>query len=678
MRDARRARPSLWIVALLVLLSVAGHAEQFPAPPPPPPPPPPSSSLFEAAPADALPAGTGTGLIFGRVVDAVTGRPLGGVLVRIGGAPTSPIAPPPAATAPPAAMTNAQGQFLFRNLPAGRFPLTAHSGGYVPGSYGQSRPEGPAGSVLLGDAERVTDVTIRMWRYAAITGRVLDEDGVPAVGLPVRVLRRSVVGRQNQWTVIASANQTDDRGIYRVALLPPGEYIVSTTAGLATVPTSVGEAYVQAMQSGAQATVPPAIQEASTSPLGAGARLGDLQVQPLRSPMPPPAALEAGLSYATVYHPSATRIADATRVRVGAGEEKGGVDVQQRLVKTFRVRGLVLGPDGQPMSAGVTLLPSDARDLSTDYNFETAAAVSDADGRFTFMGVPPGQYVIRMLRVPRPTGSPGVVTMVTTGGGGISFFSSGIGAEGPPPPPPDEPTLWAEVPVSVAEHVDDVSVGVRPGARVGGTVVFEGPGTPLEPPQRRQMFFSLVPVSGRMGGPRQPAPGRFVDEDSFVTSQYPPGKYFVNVGGVSAPWSARSVSVGGRNALEEPLDLGASDINGLVITLSSLRTELTGTVRDAAGARPTATVLIFPADHEAWIANGMRTTRARSVATGAGGSFQISGLLPGRYLAVAVAPGVAADVQNAAMVEGLAPAGVPVTLAEGAPQSVSLTVTSAP
>ena len=46
------------------------------------------------------------------------------------------------------------------SLKEGKGSLTSQSGGYVPGAFGQSRPEGPVGSVVLAEAERVTDVTI--------------------------------------------------------------------------------------------------------------------------------------------------------------------------------------------------------------------------------------------------------------------------------------------------------------------------------------------------------------------------------------------------------------------------------------------------------------------------------------------------------------------------------------
>jgi hypothetical protein len=419
------------------------------------------------------------------------------------------------------------------------------------------------------------------------------------------------------------------------------------------------------------------MQEASASPVGAGSRIGDLQVQPLRNTMPPPASGDEMLAYQTVYHPSATRLTDATRLRVGPGEEKAGVDLQMKLARTFRVSGQVFGADGQPLSAGLTLLPADARDLAQDNNFETATAVSGEDGRFVFLGVPAGDYIARMLRVPRPTGSPGIITTISSGAGGIIGISTSGGVmDGPPPVPSDEPTLWAETPVHVAGHVDDVTVSVRAGARVRGTVVFEGGSAPLEPQQRRVLSFSLAPVTGRLGGIRQPPPGRLVDEDTFVTSQYPPGRYFMNITGALASWTVRSATVGGRNALEEPLDLGAGDLDGVVVTITDGKTQLSGTVHGGTGTAAHAVVLVFPADHERWIANGMRTTRARTTAASADGSFQIIGLPPGDYRAVALPADAAADVQDADTIEALARAAVPITLAVGQTRSVSLTVTS--
>jgi hypothetical protein len=598
---------------------------------------------------------------------------MGGVLVRLndtsGGVATGPAQP----GQPTPALTNDQGQFLFRSLPAGRYSLSAQVGGYMAGSYGQTRPDGPSGQVRLLESQRATDVTIRMWKYGAITGRLVDETGEALVGMPVRVLRRALVARQNQWVPGIQAT-TDDRGVFRFGSLVPGEFVVAMTAGLTTVPVSISEGYVDAMQSGTLATIPPALSEASASPVGAGTRLGDLLVQPLRGGLPPPlTSLDDVLAYQIVYHGGATRLADATRVRVGPGEEKTGIDVQARLARTFRVSGRIVGPDGQPLSAGLNLIPGDAGDLASDFNFETASAVSGHDGRFTFLGVPAGQYTIKMMRVPRSTSTPGVMTTISAGASGAMISFSSVGAEGPPPPPPDEPTLWAEASVGVSGHVDNVSLVVRTGARVRGVVEFDGPGPTLEPRQRQQVSIALTPLGARTGV-RQPLPTRPLADGSFTTSQYPPGRYFANVTGLIPGWRLRSVMIAGRNAVEEPFDLTA-DVDGVTVTFTGRTTDLTGTVRGGtAGSHPV--VLVFPAEHERWIANGMRSTRARTVSAGPDGSFQVSGVMPGAYRVIAVAPDVTTDVQDAALIERLAPAATLVTLAEGEQRSVSLTVSS--
>ena len=128
--------------------------------------------------APAQPSPPPTGLILGRVLDAASGRPVSGALVTLGG-----FAPAPAGTgmaAPPSqprAMTNANGQFVFRNLPKGHFSLNVTRPGYVEGAYGRRRPGGASSTVQLDDGQRLGDVVVRLWRRAAISGTVTDEAG---------------------------------------------------------------------------------------------------------------------------------------------------------------------------------------------------------------------------------------------------------------------------------------------------------------------------------------------------------------------------------------------------------------------------------------------------------------------------------------------------------------------
>src|SRR5215216_6843 len=82
--------------------------------------------------ATGFPAGqpqpaSGTALILGRVVDAATGTPVSGVVVTAVGSADSATIPP--SGQPQSMLTDAQGRFVFRNLPKGAYALTATIGG---------------------------------------------------------------------------------------------------------------------------------------------------------------------------------------------------------------------------------------------------------------------------------------------------------------------------------------------------------------------------------------------------------------------------------------------------------------------------------------------------------------------------------------------------------------------
>ena len=130
------------------------------------------------------PMATGTGVVFGQVTEADSNRPVAGAIVTLN---------LPGAT-PLRVMADAQGRFGFRDLPAGRFNLSTMRPGWVDGAYGRTRPAGPALTLSLAAGEKVSGVTVPMWRYAVIAGRVVDESGDPLVSKSVRVLKRTIVG----------------------------------------------------------------------------------------------------------------------------------------------------------------------------------------------------------------------------------------------------------------------------------------------------------------------------------------------------------------------------------------------------------------------------------------------------------------------------------------------------
>src|SRR5262249_44774128 len=80
-----------------------------------------SSSISTMEMDSTTPMAHGNGIIVGRAVDAAGSRPVAGAVVTL----TLP------GSAPLRVMTDAQGQFAFRDLPAGRFTVTASRAGYV-------------------------------------------------------------------------------------------------------------------------------------------------------------------------------------------------------------------------------------------------------------------------------------------------------------------------------------------------------------------------------------------------------------------------------------------------------------------------------------------------------------------------------------------------------------------
>lgn len=276
----------------------------------------------QAAPAPA-------GVIVGQVVDAGSGKPVPNANVTLGqsgsaGVLQLPVGAGRPQSSPVRALTNAEGRFVFRPLSKGAYGVTANASGYMFGSYGQGRPNGPSRQVELDDNAAIETITIRLWKYAAISGTVLDEKAEPAVGVTVRVLQQVVTGGRRR-LVQGAAGQTDDRGIYRLSSLVPGDYFVVAPFSVTNVPTSTVDGYQQSMGSTSPWELTPDLR-ALGAPFTSGVRIGDQQIQisvgrsgGLKLA---PGATGRFLSYQTAFYPSGTSLAQATAITLASGEER--------------------------------------------------------------------------------------------------------------------------------------------------------------------------------------------------------------------------------------------------------------------------------------------------------------------------------------------------------------------
>jgi hypothetical protein len=155
-----------------------------------------------------------TGSIRGTVVNAA-GEPLPSARVELTGEPLGALV----------TRTDIDGQFVFPNITRSGFRLSIKKEGYV-------RQE------LVDAGSTPSGIVVRMQRAATIEGEVRNEDGFPVAHILVQALRRGYDERGRRTLKLFSNTLTDDRGVYRLYWIDPGDYYVNASY-LPQLPTPV-------------------------------------------------------------------------------------------------------------------------------------------------------------------------------------------------------------------------------------------------------------------------------------------------------------------------------------------------------------------------------------------------------------------------------------------------------
>jgi Carboxypeptidase regulatory-like domain len=603
----------------------------------------------------------GTAIIVGQVLDAATGRGVSSAVVSLAGARR--------------VMTTSDGRFAFRNLPEGSHSLTAAKSGYIDGAYGMRRPGGPVLPVVLTDGERRANLVIWLWRHAAITGTIVDEAGEPLTGIQVTALRRSMVGGRRRF-VQAGNGTTDDRGMYRISRLAPGDYAVAMTASQVSVPVSVVRQYEESMMAGGDLnrnTLLQAMVQIGSMPSMMGStesrQIGD-EVQSLGrgAPTPPPADGSRLFAYPSLFYPAAPSAASAAIVSVASGQERTGIDLQVKPVPMVKVSGTVAGLSGSATNVPVRLIPQGPDDLGR--TGDAGGTITNASGGFTFLGVPSGDYVIKIVQTPRPA-APSAPPMTIAVGSGM-MVSGAFGPNTEVPPVPAEPTMWATVPVAVGDaDVTGVNIVLRTGLRVSGRVEFEGSADKPAPDQLSRTPVMFEPVDGQMDRGTTP-PGRIDAKGQFTSYGLPAGRYYVRSGAPTG-WTLKGAFLGERDVSDVPLDLDSTDVADVILTFTDRPASLSGTVQlTERAARDGVAVIVFPADSKAWVETGANPRRMRKVATTDTGAYDVKALPAGAYFVAAISETVAGDWQDPAFLEQLATSATHVQIDHGEKATQSL------
>ncbi len=401
-------------------------------------------------------------------------------------------------------------------------------------------------------------------------------------------------------------------------------------------------------------------------------QIGD-QVQSMArgAPTPPPADGQRLFAYPSVYYPAAPSAATAALVTVASGRERTGVDLQVKPVAMVKVSGTVVGGSGSSANFPVRLVPQGAEDLGR--TGDVAATLTDAGGAFNFLAVPAGDYILKIVQIPRPL-TPALAPTTISIGSGMTVMTSGSpGLE--PPPIPAEPTLWATVPVSIGNtEVSGMSVVLRTGIRVSGRVELEGAADKPSPEQLARIPVLIEPVEGQMDRSVTP-PGRIDAKGNFTSYGVPGGRYYVRAATAPSGWTFKGAFLGERDISDVPLELDATDVADVILTFTDRPASLSGTVQlTERSARDGVAVIVFPADSKAWMDTGANPKRMRKVATSDSGGYNIPAIPAGSYYVAAVSEAVAGDWQDPAFLEQLAASAAHVQIGDGEAATQSLRV----
>lgn len=245
------------------------------------------------------------------------------------------------------ATTDEDGNYKLTGLPAGHFTIFPLAKSYV--VVKGSVYKGPGQDVNVAEGEAITKIDFPLVRGGVVTGRITDAEGHPLIGERVSIVPKdSTPDAGPQMGMLGgSRNLTDDRGVYRVYGIGPGNYKVS-----------VGQA---------------ASAGGGVSIMGMG-----------------------GSQYVKTFYPGVEDEARATIIEIKEGAEVPNADITVgKLDKGFSVSGRVIDADsGAPVASAYIghSLVDQSNQQGGGMNF--SGVVTDGNGKFRLEGLRPGRYSV--------------------------------------------------------------------------------------------------------------------------------------------------------------------------------------------------------------------------------------------------------------------------------------------
>lgn len=254
--------------------------------------------------------------------------------------------------------SDAEGNFTFEAVDAGRYILSADKPGYQRQTYG-ARKGGSGNTILaLTSGQVMSALKLEMSPQILISGKVLDADGDPVGKSQVRASRMSFYNGKRQLSAVGYA-QTDENGEYKIQSLGPGKYYLSA--------------------------IPAREQFFGQTTRSAAA--------------PPPAGQPAKQEEAavTTFYPGVTDSSSAQLIELTAGHDRAGTNITLRKSSVFHVKGKLAGAVPTDKATLRVMLMGRS---SLFFDFGTnASATIEKDGSFDLFPVAPGGYNLMLAAI---------------------------------------------------------------------------------------------------------------------------------------------------------------------------------------------------------------------------------------------------------------------------------------
>ncbi len=533
---------------------------------------PPGRPIVQTSPPrDTQPSQSGSARITGRIVAADTGRPLRRAEIKLSAAEIGRDGR--------TSSTDADGDYEFTDLPAGRYTLSVSRSGYLTLQYGQRRPLEQGKPLQLLDRQIAEHIDFALPRMSVITGRLTDELGEPIAGVTVFAMRTALWDGRRRFVPAGPTGRTDESGEYRLGGLAPGAYVVVAKTADKWVVGDNGQ--------------------------------------------------ETTMAYAPTYLPGTAHATDATKITLGIGKQVANADFALIPGRAATISGTALNSLGRPLS--MVMLVQETLGPNGGVVGMAGNATVSADGRFAIRNVAPGEYKLQAARDRESVVVPIVVDGV---------------------------------------DIDNVALIASSGWSVAGKVMTESGAPPAISRDRVRIITRSLAVNGMGMSEGSPEGRPAIKEDWTFFAPGMPGPARL---AVTLPdgWAVKAALHNGRDVADLPIDLkGGEALSDVQVVITDRVANVSGDLTDAAGT-PLAngTIIIFAADPTKWY-DGSRFVRAAR--PDQKGRFQMTGLLPGDYFAVAVDYVEQGMWNDSEYLESLRVHVRKVTLAAGESQTISL------